>query len=238
MDKNLLLNSIKKVKETSPKRNFNQSIDLVINLKSIDIKNQEHKVDLFLTLPSSRGKLVKICGLVGNELAIQSRATFDKTILNDEFSKYGDKKILKKLASDFDFFVAQANLMAQIATVFGKELGPRGKMPNPKAGCVVYGTVQLMPLKEKLQRTVHLETKTEPTLKTSIGLETMSNEELLENAYHIYNSVIHLLPQEKHNIKSIILKTTMGPPVFITDKDPVLKIDETKITKSDRKNET
>ncbi len=226
MEKTVLLNSIKKLREISPKRNFTQSIDIVINLKNINLKKPEQKVDVFVTLPHPKGKLSKICGLVGNELGSQSKSTFDKTILNEEFSKYNDKKTLKKLATEFDFFVAQSNLMAQIATTFGRTLGPRGKMPNPKAGCVVPGTAQLMPLKEKLQKTVHLETKTEPTLKTSIGIESMKDEELAENAYHIYNSVIHLLPQENQSIKSIIIKMTMGNPVLVTDKGPVVRTKE------------
>lgn len=226
MDKKHFLESIKKLKEISPKKNFTQSIDLIINLKDIDLKKPEQKIDLFHILPHTRGKLVKICGLVGSELATQSRATFDKTVTNDEFSKYSEKKQLKRLASDFDFFVAQANLMAPLATTFGKTLGPRGKMPNPKAGCVVPGTAQLTPLKERLQKTIHLQTKNEPIIKASIGVESMNEEDLAENAFSAFNSVIQALPQELANLKSVIIKTTMGIPIVVTDQGPVIKTKE------------
>ncbi|MBI2670498.1 50S ribosomal protein L1 [Candidatus Woesearchaeota archaeon] len=234
MDKSAFLNSIKKLKEVSPKREFTQSIDLIVNLKAIDLKKPEHKVDIFITLPYSKGKPVKICGLVGNELATQSKTVLDKTITNEEFKKYNEKKTIKKLASEFDFFVAQANLMAQIATVFGKTLGPRGKMPNPKAGCVVPGTAQLMPLKEKLQKTIHLQTKNEASIKASIGVEAMNDSDLSENAFSAVNSIIHVLPQEQSNIKSVILKTTMGPPVIVTEHGPKLKTEpDEKASKSE-----
>ncbi|MEK6974305.1 MAG: 50S ribosomal protein L1 [Nanoarchaeota archaeon] len=226
MDKKIFTESIKKLKEISPKRKFTQSIDLVINLKGIDLKKPEQKVDLFVILPYSKGKQVKICALVGNELASQAKILFDKTITSEEFQKYNEKKVLKKIASEFDYFIAQANLMGQIATVFGRTLGPRGKMPNPKAGCVVPPTAQITALKDRLQKTIHLQTKNDASLKASIGLEDMENEELAENAYSAFSSLIHSLPQEKANIKSVMVKTTMGPIVIVTDQGP--KIKETK----------
>lgn len=226
MDKKIFTESIKKLKEISPKRKFTQSIDLIINLKGIDLKKPEQKVDLFVILPYSKGKQVKVCALVGNELASQAKSLFDKTITNEEFQKYNEKKVLKKIASEFDYFIAQANLMGQIATVFGRTLGPRGKMPNPKAGCVVPPTAQMSVLKDRLQKTIHLQTKNDASLKASIGLEDMEDEVLAENAYSAFNALIHALPQEKASIKSVIIKTTMGPIVIVTDRGP--KIKETK----------
>src|SRR5437016_6046320 len=118
MDKNLLLETIKKVKESS-KRNFVQKIDLIINLREINLKKPEENVDLFVNLPHSAGKNIKICALVGRDMTNQA-AIFDKVIKQDEFNEYQDKKVLKKLARDYDFFVAQGNLMTDIAKVFGK----------------------------------------------------------------------------------------------------------------------
>jgi len=237
MEKSIILESVKKLREISKKRNFNQSIDIIVNLSNVDIKKPEQKVDTFMILPYSKGKAVKTCALVSNELATQARTIFDKTITNEEFHKYNDKKLLKQLATDYDFFIAQANLMGQIATVFGKALGPRGKMPNPKAGCVVANVVQLMPLKERLQKTIHLQTKNDVSMKASIGTESMKDDELAENIHYIYNALIHLLPQEKNNIKSILLKTTMGIPVSITEKGPVVKSEKVKEEKKEEKAE-
>ena len=68
---------------------------------------------------------------------------------------------------------------------------------------------------EKLRSTIKLQTKNEPTLKTLVGHETMKDEEIVENAFAVYNFVLHSLPQEKNNIKSVLIKLSMGSPVQI-----------------------
>ena len=106
--------------------------------------------------------------------------------------------------------------MPKIATLFGKILGPLGKMPNPKVGAVVPGnTPTLKPLADKLRNTIRLQTKNEPTVKALLGNELMKDEEIADNFIHIYNSVLHSLPQEKNNIKNVIIKMSMGSPIHV-----------------------
>ena len=160
MNKKIILDSIKKLREISPKRNFKQSFDVSINLSNLSPKKSDDKIDLFVQLPHPRGKDVKICALVGKELESKAKI-FNNVVLEEEFPIYKkDKKKIKKLARSCDFFVAQSNLMPQVAMAFGKVLGPLGKMPNPKAGCVVSPTAILEPLTAKLNKIIHLETKT------------------------------------------------------------------------------
>ena len=223
MDKEQFQAALTKAKDISEKRNFKQSYDLIINLKGIDLKKQEHQIDTFITLPHSRGKKVKVCALVGPELAEQAKNICDFIILSDNFEKYKDKKEVKKIANSFDFFIAQANIMPKVATVFGRVFGPRGKMPNPKAGNVVAPNANLKPLYEKLQHTIRANTKTAPLIQCSIGIEDMNVSNVAENALTIYNSILHLLPNEKHNIKDIYVKLTMGKPVKIGEKIEVVK---------------
>jgi len=216
MDKALLLENIKKVKESS-KKNFVQKIDFIVNLKNINLKKQEENIDVFVVLPHSPGKNIKICALVGREMQDQA-AVFDKVVAKDEFTKYLDKKLVKNLANEFNIFVAQANLMTDVARVFGKTLGPKNKMPNPKSGAVIGPGMNLTELKTRLARTVRLKTKNEAIIKTYIGNQNMPDEQLLENAMMCYNALIRNLPQEEANVKNIILKLTMGPPVRVEKK--------------------
>src|SRR3989338_3533308 len=131
MDKKTVLEALKKLKEGSKKRNFVQSVDIIVNLKEIDLKIPEQQVDFFAVMHHPTGKKKKICALIGPELADEARKVCDKTILTDEFDSYSkDKKLAKKLASEHDFFIAQANIMPKIASAFGKVFGPKGKMPN------------------------------------------------------------------------------------------------------------
>jgi len=216
MDKSLILETIKKVKESSKKK-FTQKVDLVINLKNINLKRPEENVDLFLTLPHPPGKKIKICALVGKEMTNQANI-FDKVIKREEFNDYQDKKLLKNLAKEYDYFIAQANLMTEVAKVFGKTFGPRNKMPNPKYGGVITPEMNLSELKNRLERTVRLKTKNEAIIKTYVGNQEMKDEEIANNVLACYNSLIHVLPQEEANIKNIILKLTMGPPFKIEKK--------------------
>jgi len=210
MDKTQVIQTLKKVKENSQKRNFNQSIDLIINLKDLDLKKPEQSVNFFHTLHYSRGKKVKICALVGPELLSQAKDVFDLAISVDDFPKYQDKKQAKKLATEYDFFIAQATIMPKLAQVFGKVFGPKGKMPNPKAGCVVPPNANLKPLYEKLQKTVKLQTKNDLIVQTSVGNESMKDEEVVDNIMTTYDDLIHHLPGGKNNIKNSLIKLTMG----------------------------
>jgi ribosomal protein L1 len=102
-----------------------------------------------------------------------------------------------------------------VAQTFGKVLGTRGKMPNPKAGCVVPPKTALKPLYERLQKTVHLKAKTQLVVKCSVGSEDQNEDEVVDNVMTAYNAVLHKLPNESHNIKNVLLKLTMGKPVRI-----------------------
>ena len=215
MQKEQIIKVIKELKENSPKRNFKQTIDIIINLKQIDIKKQDQKIDTFLTLNQTKGKPIKTCIFLDKQLEPKAKDKFTKIIIKEEFSKWTDKKELKKLAKSYDFFIAQANLMVQIAGTFGKYLGPLGKMPNPKAGCVVTMDSDLDFLADKLQKTIRLITKNEPILKASVGDQEMPDEQIADNILNIYNHITNNLPQHELNIKSVLIKFSMSPPKFI-----------------------
>lgn len=208
--------SFKKIKDASIKRNFKQSIELVINLKGLNLKKTEEQVDFFVTLHFNKGKPTKICALVGPELADEAKANCDFVIEQSDFIKYAkEKKLSKKLAGDFEFFIAQANIMPQVAQTFGRVFGPRAKMPNPKAGCVVPPKANLAPLVAKLKKTVRVAAKVQPLIQCSIGTEDMKDSELIDNLITLYNQILHHLPAGTNNIRTMFLKMTMGPAMMV-----------------------
>jgi len=216
MKKEAIFSSLKELREKSKKRKFPQSLDLIINLKQFDIKKTENKVDIFLVLPNSIGKKLKICGLVDKEMVTQAKEVFDKVITKEQFPTL-KKQELKRIAEEYDFFVAQSTLMVEIARYFGKIFGPRRKMPNPKSGCVVATTANLKSLYEKLQKTIRLTTKNELSIKCMIGKETLSDEEIADNMIAVYENIIKMLPNEKGNIDKILLKFTMSNAIEVKD---------------------
>lgn len=214
MRKEDVLTALKEAKEKANKRNFKQKFDLIINIKNLDLKKSDNQFDDFVELHYPRGKETKVCALVGPELDSEAKKVCNKTIRQDEFSKLG-KKELKKIGKEYDYFIAQANIMANVASAFGQVLGPRGKMPNPKVGCVVPPKANLSPLYNKLQKTVKLSTKKGGSVKTIIGNEEMKDEEIIDNIITAYNHFLTILPTGKHNISDVFVKMTMGPAIKI-----------------------
>lgn len=234
MDKTQVTETLKKVKESSQKRNFTQSYDLIINLRDIDLKKPEQSINFFHTLHYSKGKRVKVCALVGPELMSQAKEVCDSAVSVDDFPKY-QKKEAKKLASEYDFFIAQATIMPKVAQTFGKVFGPKGKMPNPKAGCVVPPNANIKPLYQKLQRTVKLQTKNDPIVQTIVGNEKMKDEEVIDNIMTTYDALIHQLPNGKNNIKNILLKLTMGKAFQIGKEEAIEETGKKEKTKTKSK---
>jgi large subunit ribosomal protein L1 len=214
MEKQHAIDVLKQAKEAGQGRKFTQSVDMIINLKDLDFKKPENQVDFYITLHHTNGRKVRVCALCGPELRDEAKAHCDTMINVEDFAEYQkDKKKLKKLADDHEYFIAQANIMAQVATAFGRVLGPRGKMPNPKAGCVVPPKAALKPIVERLQKTVRVTAKKDPVIHLLVGKEDMQDEVLGDNISFIFTQVRTHLPQEANNIKNAVLKLSMGKPV-------------------------
>ena len=187
-------------------RKFDQTVDLIINLQKFDFKKTP--INLFVSLPH-KVKDKKIAAF------LEIRNNNVETILPDEFKKYSDKKELKNLAKRYDFFIAEAKLMPKVATVFGRALGPSGKMPNPQMGILMnVNDAEINSLKSKINNTLKVRLK-EASIKLPVGKQSMSDKDIIENIMAIYDNVLKILPKQKENIKNIELKFTMTKPVKI-----------------------
>ncbi|MCK5107768.1 MAG: 50S ribosomal protein L1 [Nanoarchaeota archaeon] len=234
MDKKEIINAIKQARKETKPRKFSQSFDLIINLRNLDLKKNQNQVDDFVELHYTKGKKIKVCALVGTELEAEAKKVCDKTIRVDEFTKL-DKKEIKKIGAEHDYFIAQANIMPKVAASFGRVLGPHGKMPNPKAGCVVSPKANLQPLYDKLQKFVKLTTKKGGSVKSLIGIESMKDEEIADNILVSYQHFIHILPQGDNNVKNVMVKLTMGKPCKIGAQNEAKVEDKKGKTKSTKK---
>ena len=214
MDNSKILEALKNLR--NKKRNFNQAVDLIVSLKDLDLKKPDHQVDVFINLPNPANEKVRVCALVAQELSSEAKEVCDAVVLEEEFSKYSkDKKALKKLIKENDYFIGQANIMPKIANAFGRVLGPKGKMPNPKAGCIVPPKASLKPFYSKLQTTVRISAKTSPVVQCKIGNEQMEDEKIAQNFKMVYDQIVNSLPNGESNVKTVSLKLTMGKPVMV-----------------------
>ena len=184
-------------------RKFDQTVDLIINLQKFDSK--KNAINLVVSVPH-KIKEKKIAAF------LESKNANIPTIIGDEFKKYSDKKELKKLVKKFDFFIAQAKLMPKIATVFGKALGPAGKMPSPQLGIMMQVSDDAInELKNKINNSLKIRIK-ESSIKLPMGKQSMKDEDIIENILTGYNAIIKVLPKKKENIKNLEIKFTMTKP--------------------------
>ncbi len=201
--------ALKLVRENSEKdkKKFQQTVDLIINLRDFDIK--KNSINTFVTLPH-RVKDKKVAGF------LEKKSNVIDSITKVEFEDFKDKKKLKKLVKEYDFFISNAKLMPTVAITFGRVLGPASKMPSPQLGVVTNEEDKtIKEIVSKINAVVRLRTK-EPTVKVSIGKESDKDEDLADNALAVYNEVFKSLPKQKENLRSILVKYTMSKPAKVT----------------------
>ncbi|MGA2675559.1 MAG: 50S ribosomal protein L1 [Methanobacterium sp.] len=207
-----ILEAVKKAKDESKPRNFTQSVDVVINIKDLDVKKPENRIDEEVFLPKGRGKEVKIAFIADGELAVQAKnAGADLVITKSELEEMGkNRKDAKKIANQYNFFVAQADLMPLVGRFLGPVLGPRKKMPKP-----VPANAKPDPILERLKSTVKIRIKDQPVIQAMVGSHEMDDEMIAENIEAVLGILDRNLEKGRNQIKSMYVKTSMGPVVRV-----------------------
>jgi large subunit ribosomal protein L1 len=213
MNKEAIIKAIRKAKKCK-KRNFVQSVDLIVNLKHIDLKKPTNHISGQVTLPAGRGKPVKIGVIAEGDLAVKAKKITDKVLGKADLDNLKkDKKLAKRLAKECDFFVVQSTLMTHLAKTVGPVLGPRGKMPKP--GQILTPTSDPEKVIANLNKIININVKKQPVLHALIGSEQQSDEELFENIMAVLSFLEHHLENPTYQIGKIFIKTTMGQPVLV-----------------------
>jgi len=212
LDTKTILDAIKEAKGKSEKRNFVQSIELVINLQDVDPKKPESKIQELIELPYPPKKESKICVVASGEMALKAKkAGADLVVERGDLEAItGDKKKQEELAKNYDFFIAEAPLMPIVGRSLGATLGPKGKMPTP-----IPPTADIANQIEKHRKMVLVRLRGQPILQCRVGNENMPDEEIAQNVQAIIRRIEGKLKRGIKNIRSIHLKTTMGPPVKV-----------------------
>jgi large subunit ribosomal protein L1 len=212
LDQKTILTAVKEARGKSEKRKFNQSIELILKLQDIDMKSPEAKIQEVVELPHALEKPNKICVIAQGELAMKAKkANADHVVERAELEGLaGKKQEMRKIANQYDFFIAEAPLMPLIGKTLGSVLGPRGKMPVP-----VPPTADIASLIAKHRKTVTIRLRNQPTLQSRIGMENMKDEEITDNIMAVLRVLDGKLKRGMKNIKFAYIKLAMGGPVKI-----------------------
>jgi large subunit ribosomal protein L1 len=95
-----------------------------------------------------------------------------------------------------------------VGRVLGAVLGPKGRMPTPVAPNANIGDII-----EKQRKTVQIRLRGQPILQCRIGTEDMSDQQIAENVETVIRRLEGKLKRGLKNIRSIVIKTAMGPPI-------------------------
>ncbi len=204
--------AVKNVKESSSKRNFVESFDLIVNIRDLDLSNPKNRFDLEVNLPHTSNKQATVCIIAEGDLAIRAeRAGADHVIGREELEQLGsNQKQAKEIADAHSFFVAAAPLMPLVGRFLGRVLGPRGKMPNP-----IPPNADIDPIITRLRQSTRVRLRQNPIIHTSVGTANMTDEELSENVHSVLTNIMSKLEKGLNNLRSVYIKTTMGQPVKV-----------------------
>ncbi|MDP6869521.1 MAG: 50S ribosomal protein L1 [Candidatus Poseidoniaceae archaeon] len=203
--------AIKSAIEGAADRKFVESVDIAFTIKDVDLKNPNNRIQEEIRLPSGRGREIKIAMFAASDAAQKAKAAGIHVIDPAEIEELGkNKTTAKKLANSFDFFLSEVPHMGLIGRWLGVVLGPRGKMPRP-----VPPVVDPAAIAAGLKSTVIVKSRDKVTFQASFGTRAQSHEELLKNAMEVYNRVTSRLERGIGNIRSLYVKTTMGPATKI-----------------------
>ncbi|MFX0195416.1 MAG: 50S ribosomal protein L1 [Candidatus Hodarchaeota archaeon] len=204
--------AIKKARERSHKRNFLESVDMVINIQDMDLADPKNRFDLEVRLPHPTSKQAAICVIAEGDLAVRAqRAGVDLLIEREDLEKLASNpKTLKNIVETHDFFVATAPLMPQVGRFLGRVLGPRGKMAKP-----IPPNADIEPIIARLRQSTRLRLRKNPTIHVRVGTTDMKDDELNANIDAVFTNLLERFEKGVQNIRSIYIKTTMGKPVKI-----------------------
>lgn len=202
--------ALEELRKNKKKRNFKESLELIIKLKELDLKKPENRINQTIILPHDIGKSVKVCVIATGQLALKSKeANADLVLGKDQLTDLGnDKKAARKLLQEYGFFVAEAPLMPLVGKTIGPTLGPRGKMPTP-----INPNAPIADVIDQARRTIKIRVRDQPVIQCRIGVDDMSDDNLSENIQAIFSSIEGKLERGVRNISKVLIKTTMHEPV-------------------------
>lgn len=210
LDKKKLNSALEKALEDKGKKKFNQSMELIVNMRGINFSKSENRLNLDILLPKGKGgKELKVAVIAEEAMANDAKkAGADLIISQNDVPAWAAKEKITDLADNY-VLLAQPSLMGVVAKSLGQYLGPRGKLPRPIVG-------QVASLIEASKKSIRIVSKGKylPTAQTLVGSESMSNEDLVDNIEAVYDAIKAKVSEG--NIKSVYVKLTMGKCVRVT----------------------
>jgi large subunit ribosomal protein L1 len=184
---------------------FDESVDIAVRL-GVDPKHADQIVRGTVSLPHGTGKKLRVLAIAQGEKAKEAEAAGADFVGIEYIQKIKDGWL------DTDVIVATPDVMGQLAPL-GKVLGPRGLMPNPKAGTVTMDVARAV--KELKAGKIEFRVDKSGIVHAPIGKKSFAAEALEQNLQAFMEAIVKAKPAaaKGHYVRSVTVSSTMGPGV-------------------------
>lgn len=185
---------------------FDESVDIALRL-GVDPKRSDQMVRGTTALPHGTGKKVRVLVFAKGDKEHEARQAGADYVGSDDLMEK-----IKGGWMDFDYAISTPDLMASVGKL-GKQLGPRGLMPNPKTGTVTFEVGKAVA--EIRKGRVEFKVEKAGIVQVAVGKVSFDIDKLYDNASAILESVIKAKPAscKGRYLKSATISSTMGPGV-------------------------
>ena len=186
---------------------FDESVDIAVRL-GVDPKHADQIVRGTVSLPNGTGKTVRVLAITAGDKAKEAEAAGADFVGTDYIQKIKDGWL------DCDVIVATPDVMGQLGAL-GKILGPRGLMPNPKAGTVTMDVGRAV--KELKAGKIEFRVDKAGIVHAPIGKKSFSADALEQNLQAFMDAIVRAKPAaaKGHYVRSVTVSSTMGPGVSL-----------------------
>ena len=193
--------------KTNPTK-FDASLEAHVRL-GVDPRQADQNIRATIVLPNGSGKTVRVAVFAPLDVCKAAKAAGADIAEDEEFLKQ-----LNKGEINIDVLISTTAYMPKLGK-YARLLGPKGLMPNPKAGTVTMGVEKAV--KESKAGKVEYRVDKQSIVHIGLGKISFGTDKLLENANAFFDS---LRPQKPASlkgtyVKSVYITTTMGPSIAV-----------------------
>jgi large subunit ribosomal protein L1 len=205
--------------EVKKKRKFIETVDVIVNLKNVNLKDPNKRFNNEIELPNAVNENAPLCFFVEGDQLVQANNLKVYAMSKEQMDTMGkaEKAAKRKFVNKYEYFIANTELMKLVAKNFGKLFGPKGKMPRPQPqgfGVINPGD-SIAPTIERYKKVIRMKLQKFPLIQFKIGTKAMEMKKLVQNLKASIEWIEQKMEKGRQNIRSIYVKTTMGVPVKI-----------------------
>lgn len=200
--------AVKLMKEASYAK-FDETVEVAYNL-NVDPRHADQQIRGAMVLPHGTGRTQKVLVIAEGEKAEEAKTAGADYV--------GTAEYFEKIEGgwfDFDVIVATPDMMGQLGR-FGRVLGPKGLMPNPKTGTV---TMEVAKAVEEIKKgKIEYRVDKASNLHAIVGKVSFDDQKIIENFKAIHDTVVKARPAAVKGayIKNVAISSTMGPGIKVS----------------------